>query len=68
MMASMVRPGTRVVSISGDGGFPFSAEELETATRAGLSFTHAIVRDNAYGMAALQGVPQVGNSTLGLLE
>jgi acetolactate synthase I/II/III large subunit len=35
MAAAMVRPGTQVVSISGDGGFLFSAQELETATRLG---------------------------------
>jgi acetolactate synthase I/II/III large subunit len=29
MVASMVRPGTQVVSVSGDGGFLFSARELE---------------------------------------
>ena len=35
MVAAMLRPGTQVVSVSGDGGFLFSAEELETATRLG---------------------------------
>ena len=37
MAAAMVRPGTQVVSVSGDGGFLFSAQELETATRLGLA-------------------------------
>jgi acetolactate synthase-1/2/3 large subunit len=46
MAAAMVRPGTQVVSVSGDGGFLFSAQELETATRLGLNFTHVIMRDN----------------------
>jgi acetolactate synthase I/II/III large subunit len=54
MTAAMVRPGTQVVSISGDGGFLFSAMELETATRLGLHFTHIIMRDNAYDMVAFQ--------------
>ena len=54
MAAAMVRPGTPVVSVSGDGGFLFSAQELETATRLGLSFTHVIMRDNAYNMVAFQ--------------
>jgi acetolactate synthase I/II/III large subunit len=48
--ATLVRPGTQVVSISGDGGFLFSAQELETATRLGVSFTHVIMRDNTYDM------------------
>jgi acetolactate synthase-1/2/3 large subunit len=54
MAAAMVRPGTPVVSVSGDGGFLFSAQELETATRLSLSFTHVIMRDNAYNMVAFQ--------------
>ncbi|KQY06708.1 acetolactate synthase [Mycobacterium sp. Root135] len=54
MAAALVRPGTQVVSISGDGGFLFSAQELETATRLGLSFTHVIMRDNTYDMVGFQ--------------
>jgi acetolactate synthase-1/2/3 large subunit len=54
MAAAMVRPGTQVVSVSGDGGFLFSAQELETATRLGLSLTHVILRDNTYDMVAFQ--------------
>jgi acetolactate synthase-1/2/3 large subunit len=60
MAASMVRPGTQVVLDSGDGGFLFSAQELETATRLGLSFTHVIMRDNAYDMVAFQEVLKYG--------
>ena len=48
--AALVRPGTQVVSISGDGGFLFSAQELETARRLGVHFTHVIMRDNSYDM------------------
>jgi acetolactate synthase-1/2/3 large subunit len=54
MAAALVRPDTPVVSVSGDGGFLFSAQELETATRLGLSFTHVIMRDNTYNMVAFQ--------------
>jgi acetolactate synthase-1/2/3 large subunit len=56
MAASLVRPGTAVVSVSGDGGFLFSAQELETATRLGLTFTHIILRDNSYDMVGFQEV------------
>jgi acetolactate synthase-1/2/3 large subunit len=52
--ACLVRPGTPVVSVSGDGGFLFSAQELETATRLGLTFTHIIFRDNSYDMVGFQ--------------
>jgi acetolactate synthase I/II/III large subunit len=54
MVAAMLRRGTQVVSVSGDGGFLFSAQELETATRLALSFTHVIMRDNTYDMVAFQ--------------
>jgi acetolactate synthase-1/2/3 large subunit len=63
MAAAMVRPGTPVVSVSGDGGFLFSAQELETATRLGLSFTHVIMRDNAYDMVAFQEQLKYGRTS-----
>jgi acetolactate synthase I/II/III large subunit len=63
MAAAMVRPGTQVVSISGDGGFLFSAQELETATRLGLSLTHVIMRDNAYDMVAFQEILKYGRTS-----
>jgi acetolactate synthase I/II/III large subunit len=63
MAAAMVRPGTQVVSVSGDGGFLFSAQELETATRLGLSFTHIIMRDNAYNMVAFQEQLKYGRTS-----
>jgi acetolactate synthase I/II/III large subunit len=63
MAAAIVRPGTQVVSVSGDGGFLFSAQELETATRLGLSFTHVIMRDNAYNMVAFQEELKYGRTS-----
>jgi acetolactate synthase-1/2/3 large subunit len=63
MAAALVRPGTQVVSVSGDGGFLFSAQELETATRLGLSFTHVIMRDNAYDMVAFQEILKYGRAS-----
>lgn len=63
MAAAIVRPGTQVVSISGDGGFLFSAQELETATRLGLNFTHVIMRDNAYDMVAFQEQLKYGRTS-----
>jgi acetolactate synthase I/II/III large subunit len=63
MAAAMVRPGTHVVSVSGDGGFLFSAQELETASRLGLSFTNVIFRDNAYDMVAFQEVMKYGRTS-----
>jgi acetolactate synthase-1/2/3 large subunit len=63
MAAALVRPGTPVVSVSGDGGFLFSAQELETATRLGLSFTHVIMRDNTYNMVAFQEELKYGRTS-----
>ena len=44
--AKMARPGTPVVSLSGDGGFAMTMSELETAVRYGADVV-AIVLDNA---------------------
>jgi acetolactate synthase I/II/III large subunit len=63
MAACLVRPGTPVVSVSGDGGFLFSAQELETAARLGLTFTHIILRDNTYDMVAFQEVLKYGRKS-----
>ena len=63
MAASLVRPGTQIVSVSGDGGFLFSAQELETATRLGLTFTHVIMRDNTYDMVGFQEVLKYGRKS-----
>ncbi|TGD85623.1 acetolactate synthase AlsS [Mycolicibacterium sp. CH28] len=52
--AALVRPDSHPVSISGDGGFLFSAQELETATRLGVRFTHVLMRDNTYDMVGFQ--------------
>ena len=56
MAACLVRPGTPVVSVSGDGGFLFSAQELSTAAHLGLTFTHIVFRDNSYDMVGFQEV------------
>lgn len=61
--ACLARPGTPVVSVSGDGGFLFSAQELETAARLGLTFTHIILRDNTYDMVAFQEVLKYGRKS-----
>jgi acetolactate synthase I/II/III large subunit len=48
---ALIRPGKQVVSVSGDGGFLFSARELETAHRLGLTITQMILRDNTSGFS-----------------
>ena len=61
--SALVRPGTQVVSVSGDGGFLFSVQELETAKRLGVSFTHVIMRDNTYNMVAFQEELKYGRTS-----
>ncbi len=51
---TLVRPNEKVISISGDGGFLFSAMELETAVREKRHFVHFIWRDGSYNMVASQ--------------
>ena len=36
----LLHPNSRVISVSGDGGFLFSSMELETAKRLGVKFIH----------------------------
>lgn len=55
LTAAMVRPGAKSVSVSGDGGFFFSAMELETAVRMNLDTVHIVWNDNAhYDMVKFQ--------------
>lgn len=60
--ASLADAGEPVVSVSGDGGFLYSAVELETAVRVGASFTHIVFNDSAYGMVAFQQVEKYGRT------
>lgn len=52
--ATLVRPNEKVLSISGDGGFLFSANELETAVRLKSHLVHLIWIDGSYDMVGSQ--------------
>jgi len=52
--ATIVRPQEKVLSISGDGGFLFSANELETAVRLNSHLVHMIWIDGHYDMVGEQ--------------
>ncbi|WEY97982.1 acetolactate synthase AlsS [Bacillus subtilis] len=52
--ASLVKQGEKVVSVSGDGGFLFSAMELETAVRLKAPIVHIVWNDSTYDMVAFQ--------------
>lgn len=63
MAACYARPGTTVISISGDGGFLFSAMELETAVREKLHFVHFVWCDGAYNMVEEQQQMKYGRTS-----
>ncbi|GAA3035568.1 acetolactate synthase AlsS [Microbacterium dextranolyticum] len=60
--ASLADAGDPVLSVSGDGGFLYSAVELETAVRLGTQFTHVVFNDSAYDMVAFQQVEKYGRT------
>ena len=61
--ACLVRPGEKVISISGDGGFLFSAVELETAVRLKCNLVHLVWIDGAYDMVRFQEVAKYGRAS-----
>jgi acetolactate synthase I/II/III large subunit len=52
--AFVVRPSEKILSISGDGGFLYSAMELETAVRLKANLVHMVWIDGTYDMVAVQ--------------
>lgn len=60
--ATLVRPGKKAVSVSGDGGFMFSGQELETAVRLHSNLVHIIWNDGHYDMVKFQEEKKYGRS------
>jgi acetolactate synthase-1/2/3 large subunit len=50
--AKVARPDRPVVSVSGDGGFLFSVQELSTAARHGINVVAVVFNDSSYGNVA----------------
>ena len=50
MMAALLYPDRRVLTVAGDGGFMMNSQELETALRLRLNLVVLIIEDYAYGM------------------
>lgn len=61
--ASVARPGEKVISLSGDGGFLFSAMELETAVRLKADIVHIVWRDGSYDMVRIQQMMKYGRES-----
>ncbi len=58
--AALVRPGKKVISMAGDGGFLFSGQELETAVRLKAPIVQLIWNDGSYDMVKFQQVSKYG--------
>ncbi|NQV38255.1 MAG: acetolactate synthase large subunit [Candidatus Marinimicrobia bacterium] len=50
ILAKLINPDKKVISVCGDGGFMMNSQELETAVRLGLNLVVIILNDSAYGM------------------
>jgi len=50
MLAKLINPDKKVVSVCGDGGFMMNSQELETAVRNNLDMVVIILNDSSYGM------------------
>ncbi|EMC93167.1 hypothetical protein BAUCODRAFT_229487 [Baudoinia panamericana UAMH 10762] len=64
--ASMIQDppcSEKVISLSGDGGFMFSSQELSTAVQQGCNITHFIWNDEAYNMVEFQEEMKYGRSS-----
>ena len=63
---SLLHPNSRVISVSGDGGFLFSSMELETAKRLGVKFIHLIWDSQSYDMVSFQEAAHYEGETAGV--
>jgi len=50
LLAKLINPDKKVVSVCGDGGFMMNSQELETAVRNKLDMVVIILNDSSYGM------------------
>jgi len=63
MGCHFARPGHPVISVSGDGGFLFSAMELETAVRQHIPLIHFVWQDGSYDMVKQQELLKYGRAS-----
>jgi acetolactate synthase-1/2/3 large subunit len=50
ILAKLIYPEKKVISVCGDGGFMMNSQELETAVRLKLNLVVIILNDSSYGM------------------
>ncbi|MDF7626821.1 acetolactate synthase AlsS [Lactobacillaceae bacterium L1_55_11] len=67
MAAALVRPQYKSVAVVGDGGFFFSAAELETAVRQNMNLVVIVWNDNSYyNMVQFQEELKYNNQSAGV--
>lgn len=59
---SLLYPNDKIITSSGDGGFLFTATELETAVRIGAKFVHILWDSHSYDMVDFQEVAHYGEN------
>ena len=60
--AKLVNPNSKVVAVSGDGGFLMNSQELETAKRLGVPFVTMVWNDSSYGLIEWKQMNKFGGS------
>lgn len=60
---ALIRPNHKVISISGDGGFTFSAAELKNAVKYKMNIIHFVWNSNSYDMVAFQEMLKYGQTS-----
>lgn len=61
--SGLLYPNKKTLSISGDGGFLFSAMELETAVRLNSPIVHVVWNDSSYNMVGFQQEMKYGRDS-----
>ncbi|MCY4611219.1 MAG: acetolactate synthase large subunit [Gammaproteobacteria bacterium] len=61
--ASLVHPTRRILAICGDGGFLMNVQEMETASRLGVSIVVMVWEDGGYGLISWKQEQQFNSHT-----
>jgi acetolactate synthase-1/2/3 large subunit len=63
--AKVAHPGKRVVSLNGDGGFMFNAQELSTAAAYGINVVAIVFNNGAFGASQWDQTYRFGKRFIG---
>jgi acetolactate synthase-1/2/3 large subunit len=62
LAAKLALPDSKVVAVSGDGGFLMNSQELETARRLGVAYVNVVWTDGRYGVIELNQQRRFGRT------